>query len=96
MPIGKNAIKRVENNGYSNVASSAPDMENSIVAETRAFRTESRARRSCGNVARSENDIRRACKAQKGPSRKGKARQGGDGGRFSDSRRAETENRKGR
>ena len=33
MPIGKNAIKRVENNGYSNVASSAPDMENSIVAE---------------------------------------------------------------
>lgn len=33
MPIGKNAIKRVENNGYSNVASSAPDMENSVVAE---------------------------------------------------------------
>ena len=31
MPIGKNAIKRVENNGYSNVATSAPDMENSHV-----------------------------------------------------------------
>lgn len=31
MPIGKNAIKRVENNGYSNVKSSAPDMENSHV-----------------------------------------------------------------
>lgn len=31
MPIGKNAIKRVENNGYSKVASSAPDMENSHV-----------------------------------------------------------------
>ena len=29
MPIGKNAIKRVENNGYSKVKSSAPDMENS-------------------------------------------------------------------
>lgn len=33
MPIGKNAIKRVTNNGYSNVKTSAPDMENSAVAE---------------------------------------------------------------
>ena len=33
MPIGKNAIKRVTNNGYSNVNTSAPDMENSVVAE---------------------------------------------------------------
>ncbi len=31
MPIGKNAIKRVENNGYSNVKTEAPDMENSHV-----------------------------------------------------------------
>ena len=31
MAIGKNAIKRVENNGYSNVKTSAPDMENSHV-----------------------------------------------------------------
>ena len=31
MPIGKNAIKRVENNGYSKVQTSAPDMENSHV-----------------------------------------------------------------
>ena len=31
MPIGKNAIKRVENNGYSKVKSKAPDMENSTV-----------------------------------------------------------------
>ena len=31
MPIGKNAIKRVSNNGYSKVASAAPDMENSTV-----------------------------------------------------------------
>ncbi len=31
MPIGKNAIKRVENNGYSKVKSAAPDMENSNV-----------------------------------------------------------------
>ena len=33
MPIGKNAIKRVSNNGYSSVKTSAPDMENSVVAE---------------------------------------------------------------
>ena len=31
MPIGKNAVKRVENNGYSKVQSAAPDMENSNV-----------------------------------------------------------------
>lgn len=33
MPIGKNAIKRVSNGGYSNVQTTAPDMENSVVAE---------------------------------------------------------------
>lgn len=31
MPIGKNAIKRISNDGYSNVKTSAPDMENSTV-----------------------------------------------------------------
>ncbi len=31
MPIGKNALKRVENNGYSKVETQAPDMENSTV-----------------------------------------------------------------
>ena len=31
MPVGKNSIKRVTNNGYSKVASKAPDMENSTV-----------------------------------------------------------------
>ncbi len=31
MPIGKSAIKRVTNNGYSNVKTKAPDMENSTV-----------------------------------------------------------------
>lgn len=35
MPIGKNAIKRVANNGYSNVKTEAPDMENSTVAEVK-------------------------------------------------------------
>lgn len=33
MPIGKNAIKRVTNNGYSSTKTSAPDMENSVVIE---------------------------------------------------------------
>ena len=33
MPIGKNALKRVENNGYSKVKSTAPDLENSEVVE---------------------------------------------------------------
>lgn len=31
MSIGKSAIKRVENNGYSKVKTTAPDMENSNV-----------------------------------------------------------------
>lgn len=31
MPVGKNALKRVTNNGYSKVAVSAPDMEHSEV-----------------------------------------------------------------
>ena len=36
MPIGKNSLKRVTNNGYSSVKTSAPDMENSeIVSEVK-------------------------------------------------------------
>ena len=36
MAIGKNAINRVENNGYSKVKTAAPDMENSsVVAEVK-------------------------------------------------------------
>ncbi len=31
MSIGKSAIKRVENNGYSKVKTNAPDMQNSSV-----------------------------------------------------------------
>ena len=35
MSIGKNAIKRVENNGYSKVKTDAPDMQNShVIAAT--------------------------------------------------------------
>ena len=35
MPIGENAIKRVKNNGYSQVQTSCPDMENSVVEEVK-------------------------------------------------------------
>lgn len=66
MPIGKNAIKRVENNGYSNVASSAPDMENSIVAEPALSEQKAAPAAAAETIARSENDIRRACKAAEG------------------------------
>lgn len=44
MPIGKNSINRVKNNGYSKVKSTAPDMENSVIAaveKTEAPKTES-------------------------------------------------------
>ena len=36
MPIGKNALKRVSNNGYSNVKATAPDMENSEIIEAKS------------------------------------------------------------
>ena len=35
MPLGKNSIKRAANNGYSNVKTNAPDMENSEVLEVK-------------------------------------------------------------
>ncbi|MDY3846219.1 MAG: hypothetical protein SOZ62_04855 [Eubacteriales bacterium] len=31
MPVGKNSIRRVANNGYSKVKTEAPDMENSKI-----------------------------------------------------------------
>ena len=42
MPIGKNAIKRVTNNGYSKVETSAPDMEHSVVAKEEAKKEEAK------------------------------------------------------
>ncbi|MBQ9728669.1 MAG: hypothetical protein IJV85_03635 [Clostridia bacterium] len=40
MAIGKNAIKRVENNGYSKVKTTAPDMDNSVVEEVKEAKAE--------------------------------------------------------
>lgn len=39
MPIGKNSIKRVTNNGYSKVKSEAPDMENSTEVKAGEVKT---------------------------------------------------------
>jgi len=44
MPIGKNSIKRVTNNGYSNVKSEAPDMQNSEVIEQKAKASKAKER----------------------------------------------------
>ncbi len=44
MPIGKNSLKRVANNGYSNVKTDAPDMENSV--EVKAPTTETAAKKT--------------------------------------------------
>ena len=33
MPLGRDSIKRVKNNGYTRISTSAPDMENSSIAE---------------------------------------------------------------
>ncbi|MFQ7079409.1 MAG: hypothetical protein ACLRSW_16575 [Christensenellaceae bacterium] len=84
MPIGKNAIKRVENNGYSNVASSAPDMENGIVAEP----AREQAAPATRNVA-NEADIRRPAKPGGRPVKEKPVKE--ETAAFSDSRRAETE-----
>ena len=42
MPVGKNALKRVTNNGYSKVTASAPDMENSVVVATEVAKEEAK------------------------------------------------------
>ncbi len=39
MPVGKNSIRRVANNGYSKVKTEAPDMENSKIVTIRKSTT---------------------------------------------------------
>ncbi len=46
MPIGKNSIKRVANNGYSNVKTAAPDMENSEIVKGKTSAAKSTAKKS--------------------------------------------------
>ena len=40
MPVGKNSLKRVTNNGYSKVTTTAPDMDNSVVEATEEAKAE--------------------------------------------------------
>ena len=54
MPIGKNALKRVTNNGYSNVSTSAPDMENSEVAEVKVKEEKPAPKKSAKKVETAE------------------------------------------
>ena len=52
MPIGKNAITRVTNNGYSSVKSEAPDMENSApVVENKVAEKKEAAKKSAPKTA---------------------------------------------
>lgn len=52
MPIGKNAIKRVENNGYSNVKTDAPDMLNSeVLTEEKPVKAQAKKRTSTAKKA---------------------------------------------
>jgi hypothetical protein len=57
MPIGKNAINRVANNGYSNVKSTAPDMENSVVAEVKAAPKKAPAKNPVPKAATSKSGV---------------------------------------
>ena len=54
MPIGKNAIKRISNNGYSNVKTEAPDMENSEVRVDKAPIAKKKPQTKKASAAKSE------------------------------------------
>ena len=60
MPIGKNALKRVTNNGYSNVSTSAPDMENSEVAEVKEKEEKPATKKSTKKPATTEVKVTKA------------------------------------
>ena len=71
MPIGKNSLKRVTNNGYSAVNTSAPDMENSeisLVSEAKAHTEEILAPRTDEGkaaIARAKEKVSAAKEAKK-------------------------------
>lgn len=51
MPIGKNSIKRVTNNGYSKVTTSSPDMENSTEVTVKAEKPKKTVKKSAPKSA---------------------------------------------
>lgn len=64
MPIGENAIKRVENNGYSKVSTACPDMENSTVVsaaepEKKAAKKSEPAAKKCACAQSDKNGFER-------------------------------------
>ncbi|MBO5907645.1 MAG: hypothetical protein J6Q85_05800 [Clostridia bacterium] len=74
MPIGKNSIKRVQNGGYSNVKTAAPDMQNSTVLSNpspeviKAFVTpkeEKNTKESKEKVAKKPNTTKKATETTK-------------------------------
>lgn len=79
MPIGKNAIKRVTNNGYSSVKTSAPDMENSTVSEEKSNVTVEKAVKdkkvSTKKTSQTSKSQTKAAETKKGSEKKVKAPQ---------------------
>jgi len=81
MPIGKNSIKRVKD-GYSNVSTAAPDMENSTVIanpapeviELATKKAEPETPKKCGRKSGSKNAQKTAPKSDesKAPAKKAK------------------------
>ena len=71
MPVGKNALKRVTNGGYSKVQTSAPDMERSVVTtitqapEEKPKTAKKSAPQKATTTAKSESKKKSPAKAQK-------------------------------
>jgi hypothetical protein len=74
MPIGKNALKRVNNNGYSSVKTSAPDMENSEIVEVDTpvaeAKTEPKKAEKPKKAAEAKTEPKKAEKTEKAASAK--------------------------
>ncbi len=75
MPIGKNAIKRVENNGYSNVKTEAPDMlDSQVLMQEKPVKAQAKKRASSAKKASVKTRVATSKKAVK-PSEKVHAEQ---------------------
>ena len=74
MPIGKNAIKRVSNNGYSNVKTEAPDMENSVVEPVKpASKSAATKKAPTAKSATAKKAPAKAAEAKKAPAKAAEA-----------------------
>ena len=70
MPIGKNSIKRVTNNGYSKVKTDAPDMENSHIEEPAAEPAKESAAIAKKPAAKASSAKGSASQTKKAPAKK--------------------------